>query len=131
MIQIGGVYSTFCQEEGMLLPKYRNRNGRCIAILFKSIGVRGRLDSPDIELHSDTRKYENDSLSIVFCNAEWVWGPQIPEKQGFFPEIRGECHHYAPHQKSYLSVILAAVCSMKRGNGTPLEHVGVTCNAAT
>ena len=29
VIQIGGVY-TFCQEEGMLFQKYRNRNGRCI-----------------------------------------------------------------------------------------------------
>ena len=47
MIQIGGVHTTFCQEEGILLQKYRDRNGRCIAILFKSIGVRGRLDSPD------------------------------------------------------------------------------------
>ena len=47
MIQIGGVYSTFCQEEGILLQKYRDRNGRCSAILFKSIGVRGRFDSPD------------------------------------------------------------------------------------
>ena len=26
MIQIG-VYTTFCQEEGILLQKYRNRNG--------------------------------------------------------------------------------------------------------
>ena len=48
MIQIGGVHSTFCQEEGILLPKYRDRNGRCIAILFKSIGVRGRCGSPDV-----------------------------------------------------------------------------------
>ena len=32
---------------GILLQKYRNRNGRCIAILFESIGVRGRFDSPD------------------------------------------------------------------------------------
>ena len=47
MIQIGGVYTTFCQEEGILLQKYRDRNGRCIAILFKGIGVRGRFDSPD------------------------------------------------------------------------------------
>ena len=40
---------TFCQEEGILLQKYRSkRNGRCIAILFKSIGVRGRCDSPDV-----------------------------------------------------------------------------------
>ena len=48
MIQIGGVYTTVCQQEGILLQKYRDRNGRCIAILFKSIGVRGRFDSPDV-----------------------------------------------------------------------------------
>ena len=41
------IYTTFCQEKGILLQKYRDRNGRCIAILFKSIGVRGRCDSPD------------------------------------------------------------------------------------
>ena len=28
MIQIGGVYTTFCQEEGLRLQKYRDRNGR-------------------------------------------------------------------------------------------------------
>ena len=39
VIQIGCVYTTFCLKEGMLWPKYRDRNGRCIAILFKSIGV--------------------------------------------------------------------------------------------
>ena len=32
---------------GGLLHKYRDRNGRCIAILFRSIGVRGRCDSPE------------------------------------------------------------------------------------
>ena len=47
MIQIGGAYTTFCQEEGILLQKYSDRNGRCIAILFQSIRVRGRFDSPD------------------------------------------------------------------------------------
>ena len=47
MIQIGGVYTTFCQKEGILLQKYRDRNGRCIAILFRSIGVRGRWDTPE------------------------------------------------------------------------------------
>ena len=47
VIQIGGVYTTFCQEEGILLLKYRDRNGRCIAILFKSVRVRGRYDSPE------------------------------------------------------------------------------------
>ena len=45
VIQIGGVYTTFCQKEGILLQKYHDRNGRRIAILFKSIGVRGRFDS--------------------------------------------------------------------------------------
>ena len=47
VIQIGGVYSTFRQEEGIFVPKYRDKNGRCMAILFKSIGVRGRFDSLD------------------------------------------------------------------------------------
>ena len=47
MIQSGGVCTTFCQREGILLQKYRDRNGRCIAILFKNVGVRGRCDSPD------------------------------------------------------------------------------------
>ena len=47
MIQIGGVYTTFCQREGILLQKYRDRNGRCTAILFKNIGVRGRCDFSD------------------------------------------------------------------------------------
>ena len=47
VIEIGGVYTTFCQEEGILLQKYRDRNGRCIAILFKSLGVSGQCDSPD------------------------------------------------------------------------------------
>ena len=42
MIQIGGGYTTVCQEEGIPLQKYRDRNGMCIAILFKSIRVRGR-----------------------------------------------------------------------------------------
>ena len=35
----GGVYTSLCQEEGMLLQKYRDRNGRCITILFKNIGL--------------------------------------------------------------------------------------------
>ena len=51
VIQIGGVYTTFFQEESTLLLNYRYtssyRNGRCIAILFKSVGVRGQFDSPD------------------------------------------------------------------------------------
>ena len=54
MIQIGGVYTTFCEEEGVLLQKYHDRNGRCIAILFKSIGVRGRFHSA--EFGKETRE---------------------------------------------------------------------------
>ena len=35
------------KRRGILEQKYRDRNGRCIAILFKSIGVTGRSDSPE------------------------------------------------------------------------------------
>ena len=59
MIQIGGVYTALCQKEGILLPKYRDRNGRCIAILFESIGVRGRFDSPD-------HNHSGNNLTIIF-----------------------------------------------------------------
>ena len=37
----------FLPRGGHTLAKVCHRNGRCIAILFKSIGVRGRSDSPD------------------------------------------------------------------------------------
>ena len=43
VMQIGGVYTTFCQKEGILLQKYRDRNGRCIAILFRSIRGQGSI----------------------------------------------------------------------------------------
>ena len=42
-MQMGGVYSTASQEEGLFLQEHRDRNGRCIgniAILLKIIGVR-------------------------------------------------------------------------------------------
>ena len=49
MIQIGGVYVRLsAKRTPILLQKYRDRNGRCGAMLFKSIGVRGRCDSPDL-----------------------------------------------------------------------------------
>ena len=38
MIQIGGVYTTFCQEEGILVQKHRDRHERCIAIFFNIAG---------------------------------------------------------------------------------------------
>ena len=64
VIQIGGVYTTFCQEEGILLQKYHDRNGRCIAILFKSIGVRSRIDSPDFCLFRPFPEGPNKHLKI-------------------------------------------------------------------
>ena len=50
-MQIGGVSTTFCHEEGMLLQKHRDRNGTCNAVLCRSIGVWGRFDSTDATGH--------------------------------------------------------------------------------
>ena len=38
-MQIGGVYTTFCQEGGHTLQKYRDRNESCMATLFKVSGL--------------------------------------------------------------------------------------------
>ena len=38
MIRIGGVFTAFCQEKGILLQHYRDRNGRCTAILSRASG---------------------------------------------------------------------------------------------
>ena len=87
VIQIGGVYTTFCQEEGILLQKYHDKNGRCIAILFKSIGVRGRFDSPEIKL----------------CNVIIFRGQKINANffcTKFFEHPSG---HGRPRQKSWTS----------------------------
>ena len=65
VIQIGGVYTTFCQEEGILLQKYRDRNGSCIAILFKSIGVRGRCDSPELQIPWPESRQKWSTLDVV------------------------------------------------------------------
>ena len=45
VIQIGGVYAFSSQKEGIICKSIRDGNGRRIMILFKSIGVRGRIDS--------------------------------------------------------------------------------------
>ena len=50
MIQIGGTYATFQTSGGHTFAKNHDRNGRCITILFKSIGVTGRFGSPEIVL---------------------------------------------------------------------------------
>ena len=65
VIQIGGVCSTFCQEEGIVLQKYRDRNGRCIAILFKSIGAKGRLNSPEFGYTKFVSPAEHFSMFLV------------------------------------------------------------------
>ena len=48
MIQIGGVYTTFCQREGILLQKYAIEMGGVSRYFFACIGVRGRFDSPEM-----------------------------------------------------------------------------------
>ena len=50
VIQIGDAYTSFCQDGDIVLQKYRDRKwggGGSSAILLKSIGVRGRFDSPE------------------------------------------------------------------------------------
>ena len=37
MIQIGGVYTTFCQEEGILLQKYRDRKMGGVSRYFSKV----------------------------------------------------------------------------------------------
>ena len=64
VIQIGGVYTTFCQAEGILSQKYRDKNGRCIAILFKNIGVRGRFDSSETNMHFS-------NVHFVLCQTDF------------------------------------------------------------
>ena len=47
VIQIGGVYTTFCHREGIHLQKYVIEMGGVSRYFFTCIGVRGRFDSPD------------------------------------------------------------------------------------
>ena len=47
VIQIGGVYTTFCQEGGTLLQRYAIEMGGVSRYFFTCIGVRGRFDSPE------------------------------------------------------------------------------------
>ena len=76
MIQIGGVYTAFCQERGILLQKYRDRNGRCIAIVFRSIGVRGRCDSPYMPYNEGSVWHKSRLKSRDFCRQYTAYGPK-------------------------------------------------------
>ena len=49
VIQIGGVYTTFCHREGIHLQKYAIEMGGVSRYFFTCIGVRGRFDSPDFK----------------------------------------------------------------------------------
>ena len=51
-MQSGGVETTLSQEEGILLPKYRDKKGG-FATLIKSVAVRGRFDSLDLSCAPD------------------------------------------------------------------------------
>ena len=51
MMQIG-VRTTSCQEEGILLQKHRDKNVRCIAIFFNSVG-----SGVDLTLFPDQCRY--------------------------------------------------------------------------
>ena len=68
MIQIGDVYATFCQEEGILLRKYSDGKGRCIVMLVKSIGVRGRFGSPEL------RSYLEPILGVATHRLSYIIG---------------------------------------------------------
>ena len=57
----------------MLLQRHRAIEiFKCIAILFKSIGIRGRCDSPEEERETDTRKkiLNFGVLSLSLCHSE-------------------------------------------------------------
>ena len=93
VIQIGGVYTTFCQEKGILLQKYRDRSGRCIAILFKSIGVRGRRDSPEYIQEKPGGCKHGDSCRFCHCDHDapkhkrqsWAMRATKPRTSGLQP----------------------------------------------
>ena len=56
VIQIGGVYTTLCQREGILLQKYAIEMGGVSRYIFTCIGVRSRFDSPDHHHHHHHRR---------------------------------------------------------------------------
>ena len=90
VIQICGVYATFCQDEGILLQKYRDRNGSCIAILFRSIGSGVDVTLPNISPANrfmKSRRVSNAALAnaaLVLSSQNWKkysrWGAASKNK---------------------------------------------------
>ena len=54
----------FLPRGGHTFAKVCHRNGRCVAILFKCIGVRGRFDSPDF-WESRGKRVKNPKPSFI------------------------------------------------------------------
>ena len=77
VIQVGGVYTTFFQVLGILCKNIAIEMGR-VSILFKSIGVRGRFDSPGQRAHKNTffvgMSAEAQELILVHLHSWWQRG---------------------------------------------------------
>ena len=86
MIQIGGVYTTFCQEEGIVSQKYRDRNGRCITILFKKIGVDSTLLNgiPSSTDPEGPRIEKIQSREALLKKSSFQYGMKFSIENGFF-----------------------------------------------
>ena len=73
MIQVGGAYAAFCQDEGILLQKYRDRNGRCVlGLLYKALPLKPRIFSKksvvlEKKAKIDLLKHFSPDFSRVFC----------------------------------------------------------------
>ena len=83
MIQTAGACRAFCQEEGMLLQKHCDRDGRCIALHFKSIGAQGWIDSS---------QYLGSSLFCGFLRMFSLQG-QFQRHPAFRPRISAKNGH--------------------------------------
>ena len=93
------LYTMFSQNEGILFHK-RIANGRCIAILFKSIGVRGWLGFPDRR----GKTWERKILEQTF-----VW--RMPWEKGGVCRLVlgwGKCSHHLSGRKPVCSFATAS-----------------------
>ena len=80
MIQTGGVYTRFSQE-GDSFAKSRDRNGRCIVILFKSIGSGVDLtfltsqcwkaSEASVSRQQSMNKSTEGSVASTLCERPW------------------------------------------------------------